>query len=289
MNQGYNIQAFERSKHNISESANKLKNYIIFEIVVGIILVTILGITLFVVLGFTIENIENIDPNDIYQFVDDIMAAGLFTTGLIAAIFIILVGIVLAVVGILLFIQYFKLGSGFSKLHEADRTLETSKYISYGFYGYVITIIAGIFIPRTGGIVVSIIGSISLAIAAYFIYQLFNEYRNLGRYRGTVSSLLVIGLAAQAVSSIITAFTLYGGIVGLVGFFLMLIGFRDLSRDMKLVAPPGGQVVQQAVQQEGPTKVEYIPQEPSKNENCPNCGDKLSANAKFCSSCGASI
>ena len=295
MNQSINIQLFERSKANISDSANKLKNYIIFQLVLGIILAIILGVIIFYSFKFTTDDLENLNPNDLYQFGQDLVNRGLFSTAIVAAVFLIIVLVVFAIVSILLFVQYFRLGSSFNKLYESERTLETSKYISYGFYGYVIAVIVGFFVSGVGGSVLSIIGNVSLAIAAYFIYQLFIEYRNQGRFRGKPSNLLFIGLALQVISAIVAIFTLYGGLVGLIGFIMMLMGFRDLSRDMKLVAPPGEQVAQTQASQ----AAVYTPTQPAKPpakapadtqiKYCENCGAKLLANAKFCSSCGATV
>ncbi len=295
MNQGINIQLFERSKHNISDSANKLKNYIIFQLVLGIILAIILGVTLFVALGFTTAELENLNQNNMYQFGQDLINRGLFSTAVVAAVFLILVGVAFIIVSILLFVQYIRLGSSFNKLYESERMVGASKNISYGFYGYVVAVIIGFFAPGIGGSIVSIAGNTSLAIAAYFIYQLFIEYRDLGRFRGKPSNLLFIGLALQIISSIVSFFTLYGGLVGLIGFIMMLMGFRDLSRDMKLVASPGRQVAQK----QAPQAAVYTPTQPAKApaqatadtkiKYCENCGAKLIANAKFCSSCGANV
>ena len=292
MNQGYNFQLFERTKHDISISANKLKNYIIFLVVAAIILVIIVAVILFVVLGFSVETLSTLDPNNLYQFGQDIIDSGLFTLALIPAIFLIIVGIGVIIIAILQFVQYIKLGSGFSKLYDADRALETSKYISYGFYGYVIAVIVGFFVPGIGGTIVSIIGNLSLAVGAYFIYQLFREYRNLGRYNSKISSLLFIGLAAQVISQIISAFTYYGGLLGLVGFILMLVGFRDLSRDIKLVAPPGMQVIQPQASssvQYAPTQTTTPVKKTTGAQYCAHCGAKLTSNSKFCDNCGAEL
>lgn len=292
MSQNYNLSPFESAKRKISESSNKLYKYTIASVIIAMILVVILIVTLIVVLG---SSIESFDIDNLYQFGEDLISAGLFTSGLIAAIFLIIAVIALLVILIMSYVQYYKLGSAFSNLHQADSALETSKYISYGFYGYIIAIIVGMFVPGIGGTVVSIIGNISLAGAAYLIYQLFNEYKNLGRFKGKSTMYLFLGLAINAVAAIVSLFSYYGSTGTLIGFILMLMGFRDLSRDIKLVAAPGGQVAPTGE----PAAVAYSPAQPTTEpiqqtqpkatRFCSNCGAKITTDVKFCQNCGSSV
>ncbi len=291
MSQVYNLPPFEDAKKRISESSHKLYQYIIWSVIIAVILVVGLAITLIVVLGL---GIEDLDISNYYDFGEQLIANGLFTTGLIAAIFLIIALIALIVILIMSYIQYYRLGSSFSKLHDAERTLETTKYISYGFYGYIIAIIAGIFVPGVGGTVVSILGNASLAVAAYLIYKLFVEYKRLGRFSGKTSMLLFIGLAVNVAAEIAATFTTYGPFGSLIGFVLILIGFRDLSRDIKLVVAPGGQ----QMKTEAPPADGYRPAQPAtatvqpvkdQIRFCSSCGAKITAVGKFCQNCGANF
>ncbi|MCG3259348.1 MAG: hypothetical protein H7644_06360, partial [Candidatus Heimdallarchaeota archaeon] len=199
MNQNYGIQPFEFAKNKASESSNKLYKYIILTTVLGIFLAMLFVIGYFVYLvdfGFTIESF---DPNNIYATGEAIFNSGILTTGLILVIFAGIFGIALVVVMIMSYIQYYKLGSAFSRLHVADPIITTSKYISYGFFGYIIAIVASIFIPGIGSTIVSILGNVSLAVAAYLIYRLFLEYRTLGRFKRKSSFYLFLGLAINVV------------------------------------------------------------------------------------------
>jgi len=294
MNQDYNTQPFEYAKNKISESANKLYRYIIWATVIGIALVIIIAITIFVVLiplGFSIEDFN---PNNIYETGEAIIASGILASGIVAAVFLGIALVALLVILFMCYVQYYRLGTAFSKLYQAERTLETTKFISYGFYGYIIAIIAGMFIPGVAGNVVSIAGNVSLAAAAYLIYQLFGEYRSTGRFRGKPSMYLFIGLAVNVVSSISSMFSTYGSIGGLIGFILMLLGFRDLSRDIRVVEPQSHQeMTTQAApvvsySESKPTAAQVKPAQ-DKAQFCSKCGAKAMDNGKFCQSCGASL
>ncbi|MHA1198562.1 MAG: zinc ribbon domain-containing protein [Candidatus Heimdallarchaeaceae archaeon] len=292
MSQNVNLSLFESAKGRISESSNKLYKYTIASVIIAMIAVVILVVTLVVVLGFTMASFESFDMNDFYQLGEDLIASGLFTLALIPAIFLIIVVVALVIVLILQFIQYYKLGTAFSKLHDADRTLETTKYISYGFFIYVIASIAGGFVPGIGGTIITVIANVSLAAAAYLIYQLFEEYKSLGRFLRKSNWYLVIGLAINAISAIISLFSTYGYSGSLIGFILMLMGFRDLSRDIKLVAAPGGQVAQTAEPKTAaysPAQSTPAPTQETKTRFCSNCGAQSSTDMKFCQNCGKTL
>ncbi len=294
MNQDYNTQPFEYAKSKISESADKLYKYIILATIIGIALVVIIAITLFVVLiplGFTIEDFN---PNNIYATGEAIIASGILSSGIIAVVFLGIALVALLVILFMSYVQYYRLGTGFNKLYEAERTLETTKFISYGFYGYIIAIIAGMFIPGVTGNVISIAGNVSLAAAAFLIYQLFNEYKSKGRFRGKPSMYLFIGLAVNVVSSISSMFSTYGSIGSLVGFILMLLGFRDLSRDIRMVESQSHQeMTAQAapVESYSESKPTVAQVEPALNKAhfCSKCGAKITTDGEFCQNCGASL
>ncbi|MCE7747582.1 MAG: hypothetical protein GPJ51_04250, partial [Candidatus Heimdallarchaeota archaeon] len=95
MSQNYNLSPFESAKRKISESSNKLYKYTIASVIIAMILVVILIVTLIVVLG---SSIESFDIDNLYQFGEDLISAGLFTSGLIAAIFLIIAVIALLVI-----------------------------------------------------------------------------------------------------------------------------------------------------------------------------------------------
>ncbi|MHA1217506.1 MAG: zinc ribbon domain-containing protein [Candidatus Heimdallarchaeaceae archaeon] len=292
MNQNYGIQPFEFAKNKISESANKLYKYLILMTVIGIFLAVIMIITFFVLLvplGFTFEDF---DPSNIYTTGEAIYNSGILTTGLIAVIFLGIFGIALIVILIMSYIQYYKLGSAFSRLHVADPIITTTRYISYGFYGYIIALIASIFIPGIGSTVVSILGNVALAVAAYLIYKLFIEFKSLGRFKGKPSYYLFLGLAINVVTSISAMYSTWGSFGSFIGFILMLLGFRDLSRDIRTVTQPGGQAPQTRAPLQS-SEVSTIPISDTKVTEgvlfCIKCGTKIEPNMKFCSNCGSSI
>ena len=292
MSQNYGIQPFEFAKNKVSESSNKLYKYIILTTVLGIFLAMLFVIGYFVYLvdlGFTIESF---DPNNIYATGQAIFNSGILTTGLILVIFAGILGVAIIVVLIMSYVQYYKLGSAFSRLHVADPIITTSKYISYGFFGYIIAIVASIFIPGIGSTIVSILGNVSLAVAAYLIYKLFQEYRILGRFKRKSSYYLFLGLAINVVTSISALFSTWGSFGSFIGFILMLMGFRDLSIDIRNVTPPGGQAPQKSAPPVQSNVESTIPESSAEMTGdarfCIKCGTKIEPNMKFCSNCGAS-
>jgi len=293
MNQNYKINTFEFAKNKVSESANKLYKYLILITVLGIFLAVTLVIAFFVLLvplGFTIEDF---DPNNIYSTGEKLVNSGILTTGLIAVIIAGIIGIALIVVVIMSYVQYYKLGSAFDKLHDADPIIATTKYISYCFYGYIIALIASIFIPGIASTVVSIIGNVVLAIAAYLIYQLFIEFKSVGRFSGKPSYYLFLGLAINVVTSITLIYSTWGSFGSFIGFILMLMGFRDLSRDIRIVTQPSGQAPQTRAPSVQSSTASTIPTSDTKVTEsarfCIKCGTKIETNMKFCSNCGSSI
>jgi len=294
MNQTYGMHPFEYAKNKISESATKLYKYIIWTTVLGVILAVIMVVTYFVLLeplGFILADF---DTNNIYTTGQALVDSGILETGIVAIIFLGIAGVGFLIFLVLSYIQYYKLGSAFSRLYVADPITETMKYISYGFYGYIIAIIASTFIPGIANAVVSILGNVSLAIAAYLIYQLFIDFKTQGRFKGKPSILLFIGLAINVVTSISSIFNTWGSFGSLVGFILMLMGFRDLSRDIRTVIPPTGQTIQPKVTpvistEDSTISTEDIKTVPASERFCSNCGTKITSDVKFCSNCGFSV
>jgi len=294
MNQTHAMHPFEDAKYRISVSSKKLYQYLIWATVLGLILFVGLIVTLLVILiplGFSFEDF---DLNDPYTSGQALLDSDFFSVAIAAAILLIIALVALLIIMIMSYVQYYRLGSGFNKLHLSDPRKETTRYISYGIYGYVIAIIAGIFIPDIGGVIVSILGNVSLAIGVFLIYQLFVDYKNEGRFTGKPSILLFIGIAMNVVSSISSLFSTYGTAVNLIGFILMLIGFNQLSKDILLVAPPGAQTAPAPTTQPDqpvqavPPATETQP-EPANERFCSKCGAKTTTDVKFCQNCGAQL
>ncbi|MCG3227677.1 MAG: hypothetical protein H7645_12225 [Candidatus Heimdallarchaeota archaeon] len=294
MNQTYTMNPFENAKNKISISSKKLYQYLIWATILGLILAVILLITFFVFLvnlGFALEDF---DLDNIYESGEILFTSELISTGLVALILLGIAFVALFVIMIIIYVQYYRLGTGFKKLHESEPEEETTKYISYGFYGFVIAEIAGIFIPGTFGNVVTILGNMSLAVGVYLIYQLFKEYNVQGRFKGKPSMLLFIGIALNVIAQLTSIFNDYGSFGSLIGFVVMLFGFRNLSRDIMIVEPPTGrktpaESVQDSTQAEM-TQTPSVPTVDSTNERfCSHCGAKITIEGKFCQSCGKSL
>ncbi len=240
MSQNNTMNAFEDAKNKISDTSRKLYLYLVWATISAIIFAVILLILILVFLSTLGISLADIDLDNIYETGAILISDELLAVALVAVIFLGISLLAMIVFNILTYIQYYRLGTGFSRLHSSDPRAETNRYISFAIYGYVIAVVAGIFIPGTFGTVVTLLGNVSLAIGIFLIYQLFQGYAEQGRFKGKHSIILFIGIALNVVSSITTLFNDYGIAGSLVGFILMLIGFRNLSRDILLVVPPSG-------------------------------------------------
>ncbi|MHA1552615.1 MAG: hypothetical protein ACTSQC_11800 [Candidatus Heimdallarchaeaceae archaeon] len=243
MSQNNTMYAFEDAKNKISVSSRKIYRYLILTTIIGLILAVVLLVLVLVFLSSLGLTIADIDLDNIYETGALLISEEILATALAAVIILGISLLALVVISILTYVQYYRLGTGFSKLHSSDPRSETNRYISFGIYGYVIAVVAGIFIPGIFGTVVSLLANVSLAFGVFLIYQLFQGYTEQGRFKGKHSIILFIGIALNVVASITTLFNDFGTIGSLVGFILMLIGFKNLSRDIMLVEPPTGEAI----------------------------------------------
>ena len=290
MYQSQQMHPFDYAKHKIADSSNKLYKYLLWAVFLAITLVIILIIALIVIIG---TSIASIDPNNIYEIIGT-----LFTGGAVAITLLVIAGIGLIILMIMIYVQYYKLGSGFGLLHRSDPINENAKYASYGIQGYIVAIILGLFIPGYAGSVISLLGNASLAIGFYFVYKLFVDYKGLGRFNQKPTIMLFIAVAINLITSIVSFFSLYGGIGSIIGFILLVYGFRDLSKDIMVVLPPtaGPDVAQQVVsktpQEVSVAKTTAVVTETPPTSDakfCSNCGAKAQPGSKFCENCGSNL
>ena len=291
MSYGYQVHPFDLAKRKISDSSKKLYSYLLATVVISVILVIISVIMFYVVLiplGFTIADF---DPNNIYTSLEKIIDVSWI------AIFIISTGgIILVILFIVIYVQYYKLGSGFSLLQKADPMFISPQYASYGIMGYVIAVIIGIFVPGYAGTAISLAGNLSLVVGFYFVYKTFSDYNQQRRFNQPPTKMLFIGVTINFISSIMAFFSLFSSIGTIVGFVFLLIGFRDLSRDVTLILLPGAvgstptssQAAVPVKQEQHPIQSAAVEPSVSKKAFCSSCGVKISHEDKFCPSCGAS-
>ena len=291
------MHPFDYAKRKISESSQKLSQLLIWGVVIGIALIIIVAVVFIVVLGF---NIDAIDVNDLYGLADAIFTAGAVGIALLA-----ISGIALLIIVIMVYVQYYHLGSGFNILSEADKSVINSKNASYGIYGYLIATVVGIFAPGWAGIIFSILANVSLAIGFYFVYQTFLEFRKQNRFGKEPTKLLLAAVLVNIISAIVGIFTGYGSFGTIIGFILLLLGLRDLSKEITQIHPPGPAPVPSSVTVEAPkaqpprapakeAEMGFIPKaekisKPAEQRFCPNCGAKVGKEARFCTNCGANI
>jgi len=299
MAQTYQMHPFDVAKLKISESSQKLYKYLLWSVLIGIVLIVLVLIAVFVFIGLTIDELLTIDQDNIYDF-----ATTIFSEGVVAAIILVLVGVIaLIVISIMVYVQYYRLGSGYAFLARADPITPSSQYASYGIYGYIGGVILGMFIPGTAGSVISILANVSLAVGFYFIYKAFVDYRGQGRFNKSPNMMLFIAVAVNIITAVVNIFSLFGSIGSIIGFILLLLGFRELGKDIMIVQPPAGQpgpyadAPQVEPLEAHPAKLvpsEPIPKAPEPHGEpagkfCSNCGAKQPVNVKFCQNCGGTI
>ncbi len=298
MTQAYQMPPFDVAKYKISDSSKKLYKYTIWMIFAVIALIVLAAIAIFVIIGISIDDLMAIDPDNIYEFADALLAGGA------VAIVLILIGaLAVVVIQIMIFVQYYKLGSGYSLLSKIDPSTVSLQYASYGIYGYIAAIIIGLFVPNTAGSIISILSYVSLAVGFFFIYRSFVDYRGVGRFNKKPTMLLFIGAAISAITQLTSMFTVFGSFGSIIGFILLLLGFRELGSDIMIVQPPSGQAGPYAdapkvepleTHPAKPAPSDPIPKAPVPHEvaearYCANCGAKQPVNVKFCQNCGESL
>ena len=282
------LHPFEHAKSRLIRSSRKLYQYQSGILIAGIALIILILIALFVFLiplGFSIETF---DPTDIYAFGDIFAGIGL---GLLTFAIIFLIGF--AILGIMIFIQYYQLGTGYSLLARADPSSSSAKNASYGFHGYIIATIIGIFVPGNGGTAVNLIGTLALTAGFYFTYKTLVDYKKKGQFPKNPSILLVVAGVLSLVSSIVSFFNLFGTLGGLLVPILLVFGFRELTNDLALIQAPGVGVADKTPYQEIPEKEvpsSPTPAAPSADvQFCSHCGAKAQPGSKFCENCGNSL
>ena len=282
------MQPFEYAKYRLTDSARKLYQYQLGILLAGIALIILVLIAFFVFLVPIGFSLETFDPTDIYALGDVFLGIG---TGLLAIGIIALIAF--AILGIMVFIQYYKLGTGYSLLSRADTSSISARYASYGFHGYIIATIIGIFVPGYAGTAVNLIGTLALTAGFYYTYKTFVDYQKKGQFSKKPSILLVVAGVLSLASSVVSFFTMFGTLGGLLVPILMVFGFKELSQDIPLIQAPGAGVAAKSPYQEVPAK--EVPSSPvtatpsAGVQFCSHCGAKAQPGSKFCENCGSSL
>ena len=294
------MHPFDHAKRKISESSQRLSQLFIWFVVLLIATVIIVTVVFTVVLGF---DITVIDLNDLYDLVEVILTAGVVAIALLA-----ISGIALLVIYIMIYVQFYHIGSGFNILSEADRSVINSKNASYVTFGYLIAVVLGIvfpfFAPDWVGTILTILGYVSLAFGFYFVYRTFIEFRNQNRFGKEPTKFLLAAVIVNIISNIVVFFFELGSFGIIIGYILLLLGLRDLSREITQVYPPSPAPVPSSVTVEAPVAqpppapakeadVDFIPKaeisDSPKAKFCTHCGAKIGENTKFCTNCGANV
>ncbi len=299
MSQTYQMPPFDFAKYKISESSRKLYKYTLWQVFITLAIFILLVIAIFVVLipiGFSITDF---DTNDLYS-----LGESLLEGGAIIITFLAIIGLILIIISIMVFFQYYALGRGFDALYKVDPISVSSQYASYGIMVYLVATIIGLFVPNIAGSVISILGNVSLAIGFYFVYKTFIDYRAKGRFRGSPTMMLFIAVAINLISTVVSIFTIFATLGTIIGSILIIIGFRELARDIMVIQPGATQpgpyddsttVQPIATHPAKPAPVDPIPKatDPHRSSDevrfCSSCGAKVSNVDKFCPNCGGTI
>ncbi|MHA1414911.1 MAG: zinc-ribbon domain-containing protein [Candidatus Heimdallarchaeaceae archaeon] len=292
------VNPFELSKRKISESSGKIAKLLIAVVALLFVLIILVMIMLAIAGGSSVV----IDPSNPYAAV-----SAMFSSFIVLGIFILLIALAFIVIQIMVLVQYYKLGQGFSEVANMDPSLPNAKNISFGIYGYIIGYVLGLIIPGTFGKIMALLGTFSLAAGFYFIYETFEDFRKQGRFGKPASKKLFIAVAFTLIGNIMNfvnsiAMIGVGGFFGLIGFILLIIGLKDLERDILLVTPTETVPTQLPTQTpyQAPTSVPTSPAPEQSNQSpqtqdatqakfCPNCGTKNELQDKFCISCGTKL
>ncbi|MHA1302714.1 MAG: DUF7577 domain-containing protein [Candidatus Heimdallarchaeaceae archaeon] len=175
-----------------------------------------------------------------------------------------------------------------------------AKNVSSGVYGYLIGAVLGVVISGVTGTLISLLGNISLGVAFYFMYKTFTAYQSQGRFPKKPSIKLFIGVGICFLGNFIdfannTTTTFISSIITLVGFIMLLIGFKELRTDIQLVSPPGSPAQQSTLGAPTPgvepqvIKTVETTTHVEGTKFCANCGAKNATTYKFCANCGATL
>ncbi len=290
------------AKSRLIDSSQKLYRYQLWLVLSGIAFVILIIIAFFVFLVPLGFDLATFDPTNISSLEDMIFGVG---TGLL--VFLALLGIMFVIVLIMTYIQYYRLGTGFSLLYKADPISNNARNAGYGLIGYVMALILGIvvgfFTVGYIGTIISIMGTISLALGFYFINRTFVDYQKQERFPKAPSYLLLTAGVLSVASTIVQIFTVFGSLISILIPILLVFGFRELTTDLTLIraplAQPGARrsVSTQATYEPHParpapsTPVPSAPETSSSTDVlfCSSCGAKAQSGAKFCENCGANI
>ncbi len=256
-------------------------------------------------------------------------------TEIFSAITIILV--VVAVTGIMYLLAAFRLARSFRLLARiipqvAKPAFSAGNFIRIALYIQIGSIVIGAFIGVGMSYITQIasVGAYVLLVAAYFnIAQTFKILRTSNLYPEKESRLLFYSQIVPVASMIPLTFSItqlssgaeielipliIGGVIIILGYVGLLVGFYKLSKDVMLIddgsaadynyEPNSAYTAQEqpkvdyqnyvdttSVKVEQPSKT--IQDKTSKGEMlaqfCPNCGQKLKKDKAFCHSCGAKV
>ncbi|MHA1198790.1 MAG: zinc ribbon domain-containing protein [Candidatus Heimdallarchaeaceae archaeon] len=245
--------------------------------------------------------------------------------------------VVILVSGIMYLIAFFRLAKSFILLAKvvpsvANPALKVGNFLRYALFIQITSIILGAFVGVGMSYVTEIANVIAfgLFVAAYFNLSLtFKKLKEINLYPKKESRLLFYSQIVPLTAMIPLTFTIselssgtdinlipliIGGVIILLGYIGMMVGFYNLSNDVKLIEGPSEvefghetSTVYVTPPQQANRPVEYQPTEPVKSyqekiitseetkdgnmeaQFCPNCGTKLKLNKAFCHSCGSKV
>jgi ribosomal protein L40E len=289
MAQVYPTTPFDSVKMKVADSSKRISNYLSWLVIIGFVLGIMFSV---LIIGFLVPTIGfSLATLSIYALIGAMFAPEILAIALVFVLIMIIPILILLALAIQVIINTFKLGSGFHKLSTIDSSSINARYVSYAIYGYIISSIIAAFVPRYGGVALMLVGNLSLAVGAFFIYKLFSEYQKSNRYPQSPTITLLIAVSINLVASIINFFTIFGFFGSILGFIFLLFGLKTLSKEIMYVLPLTTQI---GLETSAPQEASYGTQQTESNlqadtKFCASCGAKQPIIAKFCQHCGSTF
>ncbi|MCE7747664.1 MAG: zinc ribbon domain-containing protein [Candidatus Heimdallarchaeota archaeon] len=233
--------------------------------------------------------------------------------------------VLILVSGIMYLIAFFRMAKSFILLAKVvpsvtSPALKVGNFLRYALFIQIASIILGLLVGVGMSYVTEIANIIAfgLLVAAYYNLSLtFKKLKENNLYPKKESRLLFYSQIVPVTAMIPLTFSvselssgadinliplIIGGVIILIGYIGLMIGFYNLSNDVKLIEGPsevdyGHETSTVYVQpKQAPTEIQYQPKQISTPKVqqadglaasfCPNCGNKLKTNKAFCHKCG---
>lgn len=243
--------------------------------------------------------------------------------------FMFFIAVILLIIGIMNLIAFFKLAKGFNMLARvippiSRQANNSGNFIRFALFAQIASILLGSFISLGGSYIteiINILAFILLVVAYYNISQIFKILYQNQLYPKKESKLLFYSQIIPLISMIPLSYSIYqlgtgseiniipliiSGVIIILGYIGMMLGFYNLSKDVFLIEINTFVSITETQRREYSTQKEeevYIQQPKPTSEKysenqledelpvqfCSNCGTKLKPGKLYCRNCGIKI